>query len=259
MAATLRKQEIIGMARREGRVTVEGLVAHFGVTPQTIRRDLAEMSEDGALERVHGGAVLPSGTVNIAYHDRRLINLASKVDIARRCAQLIPNDCCIFLNIGTTTEAVATELLQHRGLLVVTNNIHIALTLSANADIDVIVTGGALRKSDGGLTGEITQSVTARFRFDIALIGCSALHAGGDILDFDPQEVAASRAIIARSDRVILAADASKFERKAPVRIGSLADVDCFVTDKPPGARITDLCQSAGTELVIAGPQGGGA
>ncbi|WP_299026152.1 DeoR/GlpR family DNA-binding transcription regulator [uncultured Sulfitobacter sp.] len=251
MVATLRKPEIIGIARREGRVTVEGLVEHFGVTPQTIRRDLAELSDAGQLERVHGGAVLPSTTVNIGYNDRRQLNQSSKVDIARRCAKLIPNDCCVFLNIGTTTEAVAAELLQHQGLLVVTNNIHIALILSENPNVDVIVTGGSLRKSDGGLIGAVTQHITSQYRFDFSLIGCSALHVDGDILDFDPQEVAVSRAIFKQSDHIILAADVSKFDRKAPAKIASLANVNSFVTDSRPPPQIETLCRTAGTDLII--------
>ena len=113
MVQTLRKPEIINIARREGLVTVEGLVSHFGVTPQTIRRDLTELADSGQLERVHGGAILPSTTANIGYSERRELNNSAKVDIARACAREIPNDCAIFLNIGTTTEAVAAELLHH--------------------------------------------------------------------------------------------------------------------------------------------------
>jgi len=134
------------------------LVEHFGVTPQTIRRDLTELSDTGELDRVHGGAILPSTTVNIAYNERRILNQPSKVDIARACAAMIPNDCAIFLNIGTTTEAVATELLKHEGLLVVTNNVNIASILSANKQVDVVITGGQLRRSDGGLIGEIARN-----------------------------------------------------------------------------------------------------
>ncbi len=115
MSTTLRKSEILNIARREGKVTVDRLVELLGVTPQTIRRDLTELSDEGALDRVHGGAVLPSSTANIGYDARRQLNQSAKVDIARACARQIPNDCCIFLNIGTTTEAVAQELLHHKG------------------------------------------------------------------------------------------------------------------------------------------------
>lgn len=254
MNQTLRKPEILDIARRAGRVTVDGLVAHFGVTPQTIRRDLTELSDAGQLERVHGGAVLPSNTQNIGYQDRRALHQAAKVDIARACAAEIPNECAVFMNIGTTTEAVAAELLQHTGLLVVTNNINIALILQDNPNAEVIVTGGNLRRSDGGLIGDLATRAIQQFRFDLAVIGCSALHEDGDILDFDIQEVGVSKSIIAQSESVFLVADGSKFDRKAPARIGSLANVDVFFTDLLPPEPCRAFCAQQGTRIAIALP-----
>ncbi|MCT4553459.1 MAG: DeoR/GlpR family DNA-binding transcription regulator [Pelagimonas sp.] len=252
MVQTLRKPEIIEIARREGKVTVERLVDYFGVTPQTIRRDLTELADSGQLERVHGGAILPSTTMNIGYMERQELNQPAKVDIARECVKHIPNDCSVFLNIGTTTEAVAAELHRHTGLLVVTNNLNIANRLSVDTDLEVAVTGGTLRKADGGLVGAIARESVSGFRFDYAVIGCSALHPGGDVLDFDMREVGVSQTIIDRSDKVILVADESKFDRKAPIKIATLAELDMFVTDKRPPAECVALCEQAQTQIVIA-------
>lgn len=254
MVQFLRKPEIVNIARREGMVTVEDLVSRFGVTPQTIRRDLTELADEGQLERVHGGAILPSTTTNIGYTERRALNQSAKVDIARACAREIPNDCTVFLNIGTTTEAVAAELMGHEGLLVVTNNINIATTLSATKAIEVIVTGGNLRRSDGGLIGDLAKQTIGQFRFDYAVIGCSALHEDGEILDYDFLEVGVSKEIISRSDNVFLVADASKFDRKAPARIASLASVDAFFTDVPLPPGTHAMCQAAATRVVVAAP-----
>ncbi len=253
MAQTLRHPQIIARARRDGKVTVDGLVSELGVTPQTIRRDLAELTKSGQLERVHGGAVLPSGTVNIAYAERRQLHQHAKQEIARAVAARIPNDCALCLNIGTTTEAVAQELLTHTGLLVVTNNMHIAMILAANDAIEVVVTGGVLRASDGGLVGAQAARSMSEFRFDIGVIGCSALGGTGDILDYDLREVDVSQRVLAQSDQVILAADASKFDRKAPARIASLAQVDLFVTDGTVPDECTATCRAAGTEIVVVG------
>ncbi len=252
MVQTLRKPEIVSIARREGLVTVDGLVEHFGVTPQTIRRDLTELAESGQLERVHGGAILPSKTTNIGYSERRELNQTAKVDIARAGAAQIPNDCTIFLNIGTTTEAVAAELLRHEGLIVVTNNINIAVILSGNEAIDVVVTGGNLRRSDGGLIGDLAKQTIDQFRFDYAIIGCSALREDGEILDFDFLEVGVSKEIINRSENVFLVADASKFDRKAPAKIASMASVNLFLTDQDPPEKTKSICQAAGTRIVVA-------
>jgi DeoR family transcriptional regulator, glycerol-3-phosphate regulon repressor len=90
MSQTFRHPEILEIARREGKVTVERLADHFGVTLQTIRRDLSDLAETGRLQRVHGGAVLPSGTTNIAYEERRSLNHDGKAAIARACARASP-------------------------------------------------------------------------------------------------------------------------------------------------------------------------
>lgn len=249
---TLRKSEIIDIARREGKITVEGLVEHFDVTPQTIRRDLAELADAGQLERVHGGAVLPSTTTNIAYKERRELNLSSKVDIARECAKHIPNDCSVFLNIGSTTEAVVDELRYHTGLLIVTNNLNIAAKASGHPDNEVIVIGGNLRKSDGGMVGALSRDMIGQLRFDYAVVGCSALHEDGEILDFDVQEVGVSKAIIDRGDTVILVSDISKFDRKAPAKVGSVEQIDLFVTDETPPAKFVAFCSKSDTKLIVA-------
>ncbi len=251
MSQTFRQPEILDIARRDGKVTVEGLADHFGVTLQTIRRDLTELSDAGRLDRVHGGAVLPSGTTNIGYEDRRNLNAEAKAAIARACAAQIPSDCSIFLNIGTSTEAVAAELLQHQNLLVVTNNINVANILIGNPNCDIVVAGGSLRRSDGGLVGNLTTETIRHFKFDIAVIGCSALDDDGDLLDFDIQEVGVSRSIIAQSRKTFLVADASKFKRSAPARIASMRELDAFFTDRPLPGDLAAKCRDWGVEVYL--------
>ena len=253
MSTTFRHSEILDIARRDGMVTVEGLAGHFGVTSQTIRRDLSDLAQSGRLERVHGGAVLPSGVANIGYEERRTLFMEAKQRIARACASDIPEDASLFLNIGTSTEAVAHELLRHRNLLVVTNNMNVANIMVSNPDCQIIVTGGQLRRSDGGLVGKLTGEAIAQFKFDLAVIGCSALDEDGDILDFDIQEVAASQTILAQSRKVFLVADHSKFKRSARRR-GSdrLADVDTIYTDQPLPGDLPSMCAAWGVRVVEA-------
>lgn len=252
MAQGFRHPQILEIARAEGRVTVEDLAERFGVTVQTIRRDLAELDESGKLERVHGGAILRSGTVNIGYAERRALHAEAKRSIARTCAASIPEEASVFLNIGTSTEAVARELLRHRALMVVTNNMNVANILAENPGCQVVVTGGTLRRSDGGLTGNLTEAVIRQFRFDIAVIGCSALDADGDLLDYDIEEVGVSRAILGQARQGWLVADHSKFLRNAPVRIGSLEHITRFFTDRPPPAALMSRCAQWQTEVIVA-------
>lgn len=252
MSQTLRHPEILDIARREGKVTVEGLARHFDVTLQTIRRDLTELAEAGRLERVHGGAVLPSGTSNIGYEERRRLNGEAKDAMGRACAALVPHDCALFLAIGTSTEAVARALLAHRNLLVVTNNMNVANILLGNPEARVVLAGGAIRRSDGGITGPLTVQTIRQFKFDLAVIGCSGLDEDGDLLDFDLEEVGVSQAILGQSRRSILVADHSKFRRSAPARIASLRDLGCLVTDRPLPPALAAACADWGTRIVVA-------
>ena len=151
VALNFRQTEILELARAEGRVVVEDLAQRFDVTLQTIRRDLSDLADAGHLDRVHGGAVLRTGVANIGYEARRRMNEGAKAAIARACAAAIPDNCSLILNLGTTTEAVARELLAHRNITVITNNMNVANILVANPGCEIVVAGGALRRTDGTL------------------------------------------------------------------------------------------------------------
>jgi len=252
MSQTFRHPQILEIARREGKVTVEGLAEHFGVTLQTIRRDLTDLADAGRLERVHGGAVLPSGTTNIGYETRRVMNAAGKAAMARACAAHVPNDISLFLNIGTSTEAVARELRHHSNLMVVTNNMNVANILVANQECEIILTGGNLRRSDGGLVGNLAADTIRQFKFDMAIIGCSALDRDGDMLDYDIQEISVSQTILSQSRATLLVADHTKFSRSAPAKIASLSDVNMFFTDKVLPSELHGQCRVWGTDVVVA-------
>ncbi len=252
MALSFRQTEILEIARSEGRVVVELLADRFGVTLQTIRRDLTDLADSGLLDRVHGGAVLRTGVTNFGYEDRRRMNDAAKAAIGRACAQAIPNNSSIILNLGTTTEAVARELLKHSNITVVTNNINVANILMANESCEILVAGGALRRSDGGLVGDLTTDFMTQFKVDYAVIGASALDADGDLLDFDLPEVRVSRAIIRQSRQVFLVTDASKLERSAPVRLASLSEIDVVFTDTAFPDELAKKCRDWETDIRIA-------
>ncbi|WP_170548436.1 MULTISPECIES: DeoR/GlpR family DNA-binding transcription regulator [Ruegeria] len=251
MSLSFRQSDILNIAKQDGRVMVEDLALRFDVTVQTIRRDLSELADMGKLDRVHGGAVLRSGVSNIGYEDRRALNADAKTRIAQLCAQDIPDGASVFLNIGTSTEAVARQLLNHKDLMVVTNNMNVANILVDNPNCQIVVAGGVLRRSDGGLVGNLTIATIEQFKFDYAIIGCSALDAEGDLMDFDFQEVRVSQTIIAQARRTCVVADHSKFQRSAPARIASLSDVDVFYTDKALPNSLTKKCSEWRTQLKL--------
>ena len=247
-----RQHQIMTLARQLGTVQVDDLAGRFDVTPQTIRRDLNDLCDGRMLARTHGGAMLSSGVENVAYEARRLLAAREKQVIGQRAASLIPNNCSLLINIGTTTEEVARALVHHEGLLVITNNIHVASILLPCPKIDVIVAGGVLRRSDGGIVGEAAVDFIGQFKVDHAVMGVSAIDDDGAMLDFDYREVRAAQAILNNARNVILVSDAMKFSRTAPVRLGHLSQIDIFVTDQPPPEKIADICRNGGVQLEIA-------
>jgi len=250
----LRRQEILAIARAQGRVTVDFLASKFAVTPQTIRKDLNELCDDRLLSRIHGGAVIASGVENIGYEARRFIAQEEKRAIGLAAAELIPNNSSLFMNIGTTTEEVARALLDHEGLLVITNNVNVATILYRQPRIEVIIAGGPVRRSDGGIVGSAAVDFISQFKVDHAVIGTSAIDESGVLLDFDYREVRVSQAIIEHARQVVLVSDRLKFERSAPVRIGHISQVDVFVTDQLSSDPVAELCRTHGVRVIEAMP-----
>ena len=229
-----RQQQILDIARETGQVTVDELVRKFNVTPQSIRKDLNRLCDDRLLTRTHGGARLASSVENMSYEARRMLASDHKSAIGEAVASIIPDNASLFVNIGTTTEAVATALVQHSALMVITNNINVAMQLRPCEEIQVIIASGEVRTSDGGIVGEAAVDFINQFKVDFAVIGSSAIDPEGALLDFDYREVKVSQAIISNARHVILAADSTKHERNAPVRIGHISQINSFVTDRCP-------------------------
>jgi DeoR family glycerol-3-phosphate regulon repressor len=245
-----RQEAIVARAKVKGRVMVEELVAHFGVTPQTIRKDLTDICATGKLKRIHGGAIFPSGLENMQYEARRQIAAVEKDAIGRAAAKLIPNNASLFINIGTTTEAVADALLDHRDLMIITNNINVANNMRIFPYFEVAIAGGIVRGTDGGVVGEAAVDFIRQFKVDFAVIGASAIDEDGALLDFDYREVKVAQAIIANARHVILVSDSTKFDRTAPVRIAHMSQVNSFITDRVTRPAIRQICRDAGVTLI---------
>ncbi|MDH4580625.1 DeoR family transcriptional regulator [Pseudomonas sp. BN415] len=236
-----RQQDILDLTRERGYVSIDELAQAFSVTPQTIRRDINQLAEHGLLRRTHGGAASEaSSTQNTAYAMRAGQNRDEKQRIADAVAEYIPDHASLFINIGTTTEAIARALMGHKGLKVITNNLHVAAQLADKPDFEVLVAGGTVR-SDGGIVGQAAVDFIQQFKVDYALVGISGIDEDGSLLDFDYQEVRVSQAIIENARHVFLAADSSKFGRNAVVRLGSITLVDRLFTDHQPSPALARL------------------
>ena len=250
MFTTERQKEILELVKVEGRVFVDDLVKRFDVTPQTLRADLKFLSKNNKLVRFHGGAQAIDGRTNVEYEARRQISAPQKIAIGKAAAKIIPNNASLFINIGTTTEAFSDALIEHKGLMVITNNINVASSLRLGLENEVIIAGGVVRSSDGGVVGEAAVDFINNFKVDYAIIGSSAIDSDGSLLDFDFREVKVSQAIIENARQVILIADSTKLERSAPVRIGHISQVDTFITDVIKDDKFAAACSDAEVEVI---------
>lgn len=251
MTPNPRQSQLLDEVRAKGAVSVEALAERFEVTLQTVRRDVKLLSDAGLLARFHGGVRVPSSTTeNIEYRQRQLLNESAKQSIARAVAAAVPHGCSLIINIGTTTEAIARELMHHRGLRVITNNLNVAAILSDNSQCEVIVAGGVVRSRDRGIVGEVTVDFIQQFKVDIGLIGISGIEADGSLRDYDYREVKVARAIIEHSREVWVAADHSKFNRPAMVEVARFDQIDTLFTDQAPPEPFPALLAEAGVNCV---------
>lgn len=247
-----RHRQIQRLVQAKGFITIDALAREFGVTPQTVRRDINTLSELNLIQRFHGGAGAASSTENVAYSQRKILCYQEKQKIAQMVARQIPDHASLFINIGTTTEAIAQALSNHKRLRVITNNLNVASIMSTNENFEVIVAGGLVRHRDCGIIGEATIDFIQQFRVDYGIIGISGIDIDGTLLDFDYREVRAARAIIDNSRKVFLAADYTKFGRNAMVRLGNIAEIDALFTDQPPPSALVEVLANADVQLFVA-------
>ncbi|MYA88350.1 MAG: DeoR/GlpR transcriptional regulator [Boseongicola sp. SB0662_bin_57] len=250
MDLTERQEKILSLLRGNGQVEVEDLAEQFTVTSQTIRRDLGNLCDLGLAVRTHGGAKRIAAVANREYHDRRRLRASEKEAMGTLAVSLIPDDCSVTLNIGTSTEQVARALASHKGLVVLSNNINVINTLIGTGVRELILVGGAVRPSDGAIVGEDAVEFISRYKVDYAVIGASALDPDGAVLDFDAREVSVARAILRNARTRILVCDSTKFERTAPVRICNVTDLDYVVTDDVPPFEFQEAARRGNAEIL---------
>jgi DeoR family glycerol-3-phosphate regulon repressor len=251
MSLILRQQQTLELVKERGYISIDELAQHFAVTPQTIRRDINQLADAGLLRRYHGGAAYDSSVTNTAYTMRVGQLLQEKHRIAAAIAADVPNHASLFINIGTTTEAIAHALLNHQGLKIITNNLNVAKILSIKEDFEVLIASGRVRP-DGGVIGQATADFFKQFKVDYALIGISGIDEDGTLLDFDFQEVCVSQALMNNARQVYLAADHSKFGRHAMIRLGNMEQVHHIYTDIIPELKFLEKIRQVGVKLVVA-------
>ncbi|MGI3163749.1 DeoR/GlpR family DNA-binding transcription regulator [Pseudooceanicola sp. 200-1SW] len=247
-----RKEQILQVARREGRVMVDGLAEAFGVSAHTIRRDINALCEEAKLRRLHGGAEYIEGQANLPYHARAVLNFDEKSAIAREVAKVIPDGATLFISIGTTPAIVAGALAEKQALTVITNNLNAAFALSENPGNRIILPGGEMRLPDRDILGPEAVDLFRTYRADFGIYGVGGIDHDGSLLDFHAAEVQMREQMRANSRRSILVADRTKFGRRAAAVGGQLDEAGMVVLDRAPGDDWQPLLEGYPGKLVLA-------
>ncbi len=247
-----RQRKIVKRIETWGFATIEALAQELNVSAQTIRRDIIQLDKHRILQRFHGGAGLPRDSVRLGYSQKKVVAVEGKQRIGEAVAALILDGSAIFLDVGTTVEAVAQALAGRGNLHVFTNSLPSAAALAGNQAMKVVVTGGLLHGADGSLVGDDVTAAIGRFRFDVAVIACSGFDDDGTVMDFDIQKVGVKKAAMGNAGRNILVADGNKFIRTAFVRISALEGFSHVVTDTEPPTALKIALQKARVEIIVA-------
>lgn len=254
-----RKAQLAAYVAEAGQVTVSALAERFGVSIDTVRRDLDQLSADGVLVRTYGGAVSRSTLqrTDRAVDQRLSIQEQEKDQIAQLAAALVEDGSTIMINGGTTTLALARNLSQHRELTVATNNLLVPAALPSSAIRDIYVFGGAVRALTLATIGPVSFRANGGADLDIscdlALIGVGAISADAGFTTSNLAEAAMMQEMISRAERVAILADSSKFDRRLFAQVSELTAADYLVTDTMPPPDLREALEAAQVEVITPG------
>jgi DeoR/GlpR family transcriptional regulator of sugar metabolism len=248
-----RRSELLQLARNHSQVTVVELASRFGVSPDTIRRDLDLLAERGLLERTHGGAV-PAGLVtqDSPLDQRIAAHKPAKERIGHTAAGLVRNGETLMINGGSTTLAFVRELGGHRDITIVTNNLLVPAAVPPGAVRDLYILGGQYRFESQVAIGAVGFATVPSISADTAVIGVGGITVDG-LSTTLLVEAEMMRAMIGSATRTIVVADASKFGHSSFAQIVSLEEVEVLVTDEPPPEDMAQALAECRVEVVVAG------
>jgi len=247
-----RQVRIAELVAVRGRARIGELAEAFGVTEPTIRKDLSALQERGLLKRTHGGALAVHPIIDRELAGRRGSHESDKEAIAAACVRLMRDGDSVFLDSGTTVEAIARKLAGDNGLRlsVLTSSIGVATALADVPTLDCVLLGGQLRRVDGAVVGDLALENLQRFTFSTAFLGVSGFSELG-ISVGSLAEASLKSAAIERARRVVLAIDHSKVGATDFARISDLDPVDVVVMDEASPA-VRELCSTHEIELIVA-------
>lgn len=262
LLAPERHDRILALLARDGTVSVQQLADSFAVTRETVRRDLDQLEVDGALRRIHGGAVAAStpSRAESSLQERLARQSEQKLRIAQAALTYLPPETggSMIIDAGTTTEALAGLLADHPATdsgarrFLLTNALPIAQRLSSASSFDVEILGGSIRGITGAAVGAQTTAALQRRRADVVFLGTNGVDAAFGLSTPDTAEAAVKTALLEAGQQRVLLADSSKLGRTSLVQFARLEDIDVLITDAEPQAALAQALQEAEVDVVVA-------
>lgn len=247
-----RQSRILAFVERDGEVSVPDLADQFGVSAETIRRDLSHLASTGALQKVHGGARRLRLQVEGSFEERMSERATEKAAIGEKLRKLVePGDTC-FIDTGTTTLACARALADVPDLTVITNSLHITRVFGNANNAQTFLLGGLYAIGNAETVGPLVIDQIAQFHADYAIIGAAALDASAGPMDADFDEACIARAMCAHTRQIIVVADSSKLGRRAAHRVCRLDEVDILISDDIPGEAFSAALAAAKVNVQLA-------
>jgi DeoR family glycerol-3-phosphate regulon repressor len=234
-----RQASILEAVRSNGAASVSELADQFAVTTQPIRRDLKALEKRGLLVKGFGGAFAAPGVARYTFTERHATEAGIKRQLVGALKPFLFSGATIFVGLGTTFHALHSVVADYPGILIATPNLEVVHSCALNTDATVYVYGGYVRNKDTSIL-TLGEARRQKFKFDVAIIGASAIDRDGAVLEFDPMEVDLTREVLQQSRQVILVAHEGKFDRIAPHLVAHLDQVDVLITNGNPAAHFDD-------------------
>src|SRR5689334_2032309 len=253
MKPIARRERIASIVKEMSRVSVEELAQLLSTSHETVRRDLAVLSERGIVRKVHGGAVHTQTALESPYGDRSATARAEKAAIASRAAQLFGNGDSLLIDTGSTTAAFAEAPGRTGNFTVITNSIIVAKELwYASKRSDVYLLGGRYSGDSQETVGPHAIEEIQRLHADHAVLTIGAIDPMGVFMDYNADEAYIARAMMASARQTTVLADSSKLGRHALFQVCEAHQVHRLVTDSPPPLPLAEALRSAGVEVLVA-------
>lgn len=246
-----RRHEILNILSKEGKLTVPDLSRVLNVSVDTIRRDLKELEQAGHLARVHGGA-LPKSPSTSPYSARKSQNKSAREEVARETAKLIQRGQIVLFDSGTTALEIARCLSPDLTATVITVSPPVAMALSTNINIQIIMLPGTLDKSSMSVTGSTTMEALRRIRADICILGVCSIHPEIGVTTTNYEEAEIKKQMIQNASEVIVAVTADKLGTAVPFEISGIGSINQMVTESTVALETLIPYQKAGVNVIKA-------